>query len=84
MDNDIREQLAKLAHDQWSGWMEYMFSKCTPVLDGALLIPTDLVTRWNRQRRTPYDKLSESEQDSDRAEADKFLKVFDDMFEEVK
>ena len=25
---DIREKIADLQHDQWVGWMKYLFSKC--------------------------------------------------------
>lgn len=27
----IREKLAELCHKQWSGWMEYLFEKCSRV-----------------------------------------------------
>jgi len=26
--NELREALADYAHDAWSGWMKYMFSRC--------------------------------------------------------
>ena len=44
--NDKREQLADYAHDAWSGWMKYMFSKCTKNLDGSMTIPANSVERW--------------------------------------
>jgi len=74
----MREQLANLCHSQWSGWLEYMFSKCdstTPLEDSSLIIPAEFVKRWKRQMETPYSELSKNEQDSDRIEADKFLAV---------
>ncbi|KKN26095.1 hypothetical protein LCGC14_0878120 [marine sediment metagenome] len=70
---ELREKLAELAHKQWSGWIKYMFGKCLRKADGTMLIPEWGVTRWQRQAYTPYNKLSEKEQESDRAEADKFL-----------
>ncbi len=27
--DETTEKLAQLAHQQWSGWMEYLFSKCS-------------------------------------------------------
>lgn len=71
--NDLREQVADLCHKQWSGWMEYLFSKCTTNEDGTVTIPKASVDRWKRQMGTDYEDLPEKEQDSDRTEADKFL-----------
>lgn len=71
----IREILADLCHRQWSGWMKYLFSKGTFNEDGTWTIPSWAVERWDRQMKTPYAQLSESEQESDRTEADKFLGV---------
>lgn len=71
----LREKLAKLAHDQWSGWMKYLFSKGVFNSDGTWTMPLWAVERWQRQMKTPYSELSETEKESDRAEADKFLRV---------
>lgn len=70
-----REKLAALCHEQWSGWMKYMFSKSKLSSAGCIIIPKDLVDRWCKQMNTPYKKLSEEEKNSDRAEADKFIKL---------
>ena len=69
----LRERLAWLSHDQWSGWMEYMFSKSTYNDDGSITIPKDLVDRWTRQMNTDYLDLPEKEKDSDRIEADRMI-----------
>jgi hypothetical protein len=74
--NNEKELLADLCHKQWSGWMEYLFSKCENNSDGSVTIPKEFVDRWKRQLSTDYDNLSEKEKDSDRIEADKFLKLF--------
>jgi hypothetical protein len=81
--SDVREQLADYAHGAWSGWMEYLFSKCRPdyyvddihTPNGDLVIPQWAVERWRRQAATPYADLPESEKESDRAEADKMLAI---------
>jgi hypothetical protein len=71
----IREYLAEFAHSQWTGWMEYLFSKCVLNHDGTMTIPTWAVDRWHKQIETKYDDLEESEKDSDRDEADRFIEV---------
>lgn len=73
----LREELADLCHSQWSGWMRYLFKKGMFNEDGTWTMPTWAVERWKRQTETPYSELSESEQDSDRNEADKFLAVIE-------
>jgi hypothetical protein len=67
------EQLAALCHEQWSGWMRYLFSKGQFNEDGTWTMPAWAVERWKRQMNTPYDALSEVEQDSDREEAKRFM-----------
>ena len=73
----MREKLAKLAHEQWSGWTDYQFSKGTFNDDGTWTMPKWAVERWQRQAKTPYSELSEREKDNDREEADKFLAVIE-------
>ncbi len=64
------EAAAAIEHERWSGWMKYLFSKCEPIVEGAL-IPLDSVAHWTRQIQTPYAELSEREKESDRKEARK-------------
>ena len=73
--NKFRETLADLCHEQWSGWMQYLFCKGVFNEDGTWTMHKEYAERWQRQMNTPYDELSEAEQDSDRKEADKFLRV---------
>lgn len=74
---EMREPLAALAHEQWSGWMRYMFSTGTFNDDGTWTMPAWAVERWQRQMNTPYAELPEAEKTSDRLEADKVLALFD-------
>ena len=67
--------LANYAHNAWSGWMKYLFSKNTLNQDGSFTIPKDLVERRVRQSLTPYSSLSESEQKSDIEEANKIMLI---------
>lgn len=36
---EMREKLADLCHRQWSGWMTYLYGKCSSNPDGTLTIP---------------------------------------------
>ena len=74
---EMREGLAALAHDMWSGWMRYMFRKSYSSSSGptAATIPGALVERWKRQMNTPYSELSEEEKESDRKEADRMIQI---------
>ena len=82
-DHETVEKLAAYAHDAWSGWMRYLFSKCDGVIpntlsaldDNSLVIPAEFVQRWVRQMNTPYDDLPEGEKESDRVEARRILEV---------
>lgn len=74
-----RERLAELAHEQWSEWMRYMFSKCIPEIDewgdAKYYIPKWAVDRWTRKLNTPYKDLPEDEKESDRKEADRVIQL---------
>jgi len=76
VSSELREAMAHLCHEQWSGWMRYLFSKGALNEDGTWTMPSWAVKRWQRQMITPYSDLSEDEQDSDRKEADRFLALF--------
>ncbi len=71
---DTVERLAAFCHDeQWSGWMDYLWSKAVENPDGSVTIPSWAVERWRRQGTTPYGELTEDEKESDRVEARKIL-----------
>ena len=81
---NLEEALAELCHSQWSGWMKYLFSHCGEQVKfeegehfktGNMVIPKWAVERWGRQMTTDYDFLSAEEQESDRVEARKFIKL---------
>lgn len=73
--DDLREKLAAYAHEAWSGWMRYLFSRSEHGLTGRETIPAELVKRWARQMNTPYADLPENEKESDRKEADRMLAI---------
>ncbi len=77
----MMEELAALEHERWASWQRYLHSKCRPHIGqdggmtGALVIPAELVERWERQIDTPYADLSEREKESDRAEVRKYMQI---------
>jgi hypothetical protein len=75
MSDELREKIAELCHDQWSGWMCYLFRFGTTNDDGTFTMDAEKVARWRRQASMRYDELPEFEKDSDRKEADKFLRL---------
>lgn len=86
-EDKFREALAALCHEQWSGWMKYLFSKCKNASGMYMqagtpdaIIPGSFVERWTRQLSTPYDELPEGEKESDRKEADKFLALMEESY----
>lgn len=74
---NILEKTANLCHEQWIGWMKYLFGKCIKI-NGDLLIPAESVKRWKRQIDTAYSALPEIEKESDRVEARKFILLLSD------
>ncbi len=72
---ELREKLAAMQHEQWSGWMEYLFKRCKRayLMSDELTIVEGDVQRWKRQVATPYTDLPENEKESDRIEADKYI-----------
>jgi len=82
--NSLKEDLAEYAHEAWIGWIKFMWSQAyrRDVFIGGeiqkcIVIPEDCVKRWERQMKTKYKDLSESEKNSDRLEANKILRVID-------
>jgi len=88
IDDALRNKLedfARIEHERWTHWQMYMHSKGARQPDGSLLIPADLVERWDRQLSTRYEDLSEKEKDSDREQVLKyFSQIVDAIASELK
>lgn len=72
------EKLADVEHERWSHWQRYLHSKCERSPDGSLVIPAELVDRWESQMNTPYSALSEDEKESDREQVRRYLPIIAD------
>lgn len=71
-----KEAVADLVHNQWTGWMKYLFSKCEFNDDGTVTIPAWAVERWKRQTATVFLELPSEEKETDLAEAKKVISAF--------
>lgn len=71
----LLDQLADIEHARWAKWQRYMHSKALKQPDGSLIIPADLVGRWERQIETPFHSLSEAEKESDRDQVREYLPI---------
>jgi hypothetical protein len=72
---DLIERLAAIEHERWAHWQRYVHGKGVKQADGSLLIPSDLVSRWELQISTGYASLTEVEKESDREQVRKYLPV---------
>ena len=72
----LLETLTSIEHERWAHWQRYLHSLCAPVGDeGALLIPGELVHRWEVQINTPYSQLTDEQKESDRQQVRRYLPV---------
>lgn len=71
----LLDVLADIEHERWSHWQRYLHQQAAKQADGSLLLPADLVARWEHQIATPFASLSETEKDSDRDQVRKYLPV---------
>jgi hypothetical protein len=80
--NALLESLAAVEHERWSHWQRYMHSKGQRQPDGSLILPAELVARWERQMSTPYADLESDEKESDREQVRKYLPVIANALKE--
>jgi hypothetical protein len=73
--HSLIDQLADIEHERWAHWQRYMHSKCLRKPDGSLLVPAELVARWEKQIETKYAELDDKEKESDREQVRKYLPV---------
>jgi hypothetical protein len=69
----LLEELAAIEHERWAHWQRYVHSIGDRRPDGSVVLPADLVQRWDAQIATPYQDLSESEKASDREQVHRYL-----------
>lgn len=79
MDEDLREQLAELEHEQWVKWSQNLMSQLLDDVDpnDSFAVRNNVLKKHQRWLALwkPYDELSEEDKDKDRIWADKVLKI---------
>lgn len=77
---ELIERLAAIEHERWSDWQKYVHSKILPSSDDGILIlriDQDFVERWERQIKTSYADLSETEKQKDRDQVARYLPLIE-------
>jgi hypothetical protein len=81
--SQLMEALAEKEHERWCHWQQYVHDQGSRQFDGSLLIPSELVQRWENQINTRYEHLSEGEKDSDREQVLKYLPLIADALSKL-
>jgi hypothetical protein len=71
--HEAMEELADIEHERWSHWQRFLHGKAVRQTDGSLVIPADLVSRWERQMQARYADLTEGEKEGDREQVRRYL-----------
>lgn len=71
----LLEQLAAIEHERWAHWQRFMHGKGERKSDGSLVLPADLIAKWERLIETPYAQLTDKERESDREQVRRYLPV---------
>lgn len=82
--DELVERLASIEHERWSHWQSYLHGKGQRQPDGSLVLPSELVERWERQIQTPYERLTDAEKASDREQVQKYFPVVEDYFRRAR
>lgn len=76
LDSDeLIDRLAAMEHERWAHWQRYVHDHGERQNDGSLVIPAELVTRWDTQIATVYADLSAKEQQSDQEQVRRYLPI---------
>ncbi|WP_127159004.1 hypothetical protein [Xanthomonas arboricola] len=73
----LLEALAAIEHERWAHWQQFMHDQGKRLPDGSLVLPPELIAKWDRLIDTPYVQLTSEEQESDRDQVRRYLPVID-------
>lgn len=82
--NQLLEELSAIEHERWAHWQRFMHEHGERQPDGGLLLPSELISKWDRLINTPYAKLTIDEQESDREQVRRYLPVIDRAYGGLK
>jgi len=71
--NELFEKLAAIEHERWADWQKYMHGLCIEDDGKNLTIVRSLRERWDKQIKTNYKDLSETEKNSDREQVMRYF-----------
>lgn len=71
----LMHRLATAEHERWAHWQQYIHDHGERREDGSLVIPPELVARWDKQIATPYAQLAPEEQQSDQDQVRRYLPI---------
>jgi hypothetical protein len=71
--NDLIEELAAIEHERWSHWQQYLHDSGIRQPDGSIILPADLIARWDGQIAKKYLELSDNEKESDREQVRRYI-----------
>lgn len=80
----LLEELAAIEHERWAHWQRFVHEQGERQPDGSLILPPELVAKWDRLIDTPYAKLTTKEQESDRDQVRRYLPVVDRAYGKPK
>lgn len=72
---ELREKLAAIEHERWADWQSWVHNQghiYEDKLGKSLVLPWEVVERWNRQILTSYASLSDKEKASDMEQVDRY------------
>ncbi|WP_080716269.1 hypothetical protein [Xanthomonas arboricola] len=76
----LLEALAAIEHERWAHWQQFMHDQGKRLPDGSLVLPPELIAKWDRLIDTPYVQLTSEEQESDRDQVRRYLPVIDRVY----
>jgi len=69
----VLEDLASIEHARWAHWQSHVHGQGIRQDDGSIVLPANLVSRWERQIATPYESLGLDEKAADREQVMRYL-----------
>ncbi|BBZ45443.1 hypothetical protein [Mycobacterium parmense] len=76
--DELMSRLAAVEHERWAHWQQYVHDHGERRDDGSLVVPAELVARWDAQIATSYSDLSKEEQQSDQDQVRRYLPIIVD------
>lgn len=80
----LLEELAAIEHERWAHWQRFMHGKGERKPDGSLVLPADLIAKWERLIEAPYAQLTDNERESDREQVRRYLPIIAQAYEMPK